>query len=101
MKSPIIVTMLLVLAAPAFASPQKDIQKLYNASSRCREYNPDNGSDPAYAIPENENQVSKKACDRSNKLARKLVQQGFCFHKYYNVGWPNKKTGQCDAVRVH
>jgi hypothetical protein len=109
MKSLIIASALLVLAAPAFAftptpTQNKDINRLYSATSRCHEYIPgdgEGGSDPHSVVVKAENQVSKRACDRSNKLAQKLVQQGFCFHKYYNVGWPNKKTGQCDEVRIH
>jgi hypothetical protein len=72
MKTPIIAAILLVLAMPALASPrhstpaqQKDIHRLYAASWRCLEYNPDNGSDPNYAIPEDENQMSKNACNLS------------------------------------
>lgn len=74
----IVASALLVLAAPAFASPRADIDRLYAVSSRCLEYNPDNGRDPDYAISERENQVSKKACDLSAKLEHKLAKQGLC-----------------------
>jgi hypothetical protein len=106
MKS-LIIAMLLVLAAPAFAftptaAQKKDMDRLFHASWRCFEYNPGNGSDPAYAIPEAENQVSKKACDLSEKLQDKLTKQGFCIMSLHRPpGRTNKKTGQCDEVRAH
>ena len=87
MKSPLIATILLVLAAPAFASPppvtaaqKKDIHRLIIAYLRCGNYLTNNGSDPAYAIPEDENQMYKKSCDRVDKLEDELGKQGFCFY---------------------
>jgi hypothetical protein len=102
MKIPVIAAVLFVLAAPALASPQpltpsqqKDTHRLYAAAWRCFEYNPDNGSDPAYAIPEDENQVSKKACDLSAKLQKKLGKQGFCITSLHHP------VARCDALRIH
>ena len=115
MKSPIIATILLVLAAPAFASPrsvtaaqEKDMHRLYRAAFMCREYSPrddiEPGSSPTPdgAIPWKENRRYKKACELSDKLQGKLTKQGFCITSLHRpVGRPNKKTGQCDAVRIH
>jgi hypothetical protein len=87
MKPLIIASALLVLAAPAFASPrhptsaqQKDLDRYSDAFMECQNYNPDNASIPEYAVPEEENQRHKKACDRSHRLVSKLVKQGFCFY---------------------
>jgi hypothetical protein len=102
MKVPVITAILLVLAVPVLASPrhstpaqQKDMHRLYAASWRCFEYNPDNGSDPAYAIPEHENQASKNACDLSAELQKKLWKQGFCITSLHHP------VARCDALRVH
>jgi len=88
----LVIALSLLVATPAAASPQhptaaqqKDIHRLSSADWRCRDYNADNGSDPAYAVPEEENQGAKKACDLRDELARKLEKQGFCFYKRYNV----------------
>jgi hypothetical protein len=102
MKTSIIAAVLLVLAVPALASPrhstpaqQKDIHRLYAASWRCLEYNPDNGSDPNYAIPEDENQMSKNACNLSARLQKKLGKQGFCITSLHHP------VVRCAALRVH
>ena len=96
----LIIALSLLVATPAFASAekptaaqQKDISRLYAASFRCIEYNPDNGSDPAYAISETENQVSKKACELSAKLEKKLEKQGFCTTSLHHP------VTRCDALR--
>jgi hypothetical protein len=102
MKTCVIAAILLVLSVPALASPrhstpaqQKDIDRLYSASGRCLEYNPGNGSDPDYAIPENENQVSKNACDLSARLQKKLGKRGFCLTSLHHP------VARCDALRAH
>jgi hypothetical protein len=81
MKSPLIATILLVLAAPAFASPQmtatpaqwKDIHRLYEVFGQCP-------GDPQGDLE------LKKACNLSTKLQEKLEKQGFCFYKRLIVG---------------
>ena len=73
MKSPIIATILLVLAAPALASPRhptpaqwKDINTFTAAWTHCGGYD---GSEHLELI---------KSCDAANKLEKKLTKQGFC-----------------------
>ena len=77
MKSPIIVTMLLVLAAPAAASPQratatpeqwKDVHTIYRTFGTCGD-------------PERE-----EVCAIARKLMKKLEKQGFCFYKRLVIG---------------
>ena len=93
---------LLLLSGPAFAGPvatpaqKKYINNLYRAAIMCREYNPA----PA-AADDAENLRYKNACELRDKSLDRLEKQGFCFYKHDNVGWPNKKTGQCDAVHTH
>jgi hypothetical protein len=106
-KTLVIVAALLVSAGPSFASPQhptpaqlKDIDSYYHAFSMCQNYNPDSDSYPNPTTSKEENKRFKKACDRYEKLGSKLVKQGFCSHKYNDVGRPGK-NGDCEALPDH
>ncbi len=83
------------LASPRHPTPAelKNIHRFYFAYGRCREYAPTGST-----VPEAENRVSKKACDRRDKLTRKFERQGFCSLKGFNFGRPNKTTGECEAL---
>jgi len=96
-----------LLATPALASPQhptpaqlKDINSFYDAFLGCRNYNPDSDTHPNPTISKEDNKRFKKACDRTDKLWRKLERQGFCSHKYYDIGRPDK-NGDCVAMPDH
>ena len=91
---------LLLSTGASLASPQhptsaqrKDIHRYNYAYLRCREYAPTGST-----VPEAENRASKRACDLRDKLQHKFMKHGFCMYKYYNIGRPNKKTGDCEAV---
>jgi hypothetical protein len=88
-----------LLATPAFASPQhptpaqlKAIDSYGDEFLTCR--NKDASNTKA------ESRRFQKACDRSHALMRKLLKQGFCTYKYYNVGRPDK-NGDCVDMPGH
>jgi len=96
----LIATALLLSTGSTLASPQhptsaelRNIHRFYFAYGRCREYAP-HGS----TVPDAENRASKRACDLRDKLQHKFMKRGFCMYKYYNIGRPNKATGECEAV---
>ena len=99
MKS-LIVAAALLLSGPAFASPQHPtpaqmatIDRYHNEFLTCR--NKDASNTKA------ESRRFQKACDRSYELTRKLLKQGFCLYKYYNIGRPDKNSGECVALPDH
>src|SRR4051794_7805075 len=89
MKSLIIASALLVLAAPAFASPrhptpaqQKDLQTIYHTFGQCGD------------------SEREKECDTAHKLMKKLEGQGFCFYKRLVVGRTGKRYTQAEWDQV-
>ena len=91
MKSPIIATILLVLAAPALASPRhptpaqwKNIDALEAAHEACN-----------YRL---DHEVRKKACATEARLMPKMAAQGFCLVGHGTVG---RAGGRISEYRNH
>ena len=89
MKSLTIATILLVLAAPAFASPRhptpaqwRDIHKYSEAASYCANHRTGEES--------GEVGETKTNCDIAGRLGKKLEARGFCLYAKSGVGRAGK-----------
>ena len=97
MKSPVVMTMLLVLAAPAAASPRhptpaqwRDMHKFSAAASYCANHRTDEEG--------GEVGETKTKCDIADRLRNKLKAQGFCTYAKGGVGRPSTDGEHCYTI---